>query len=337
MPLRKVVAIFDTDTTYATRFTEYINQKKDFDFECYGFTRLEHLKEYLHNNSVEILLMGGNRNHESAFNNVKYILNLSEYPNKLINSPYPEIYKYQSMYSILSEIISYYVNHENNPQYFTYDINSNIISIYPPILGINKQIFAWSMALILSERLKTLLIPFEQYSAMGIFNGHHNKFPLSEFIYYLKDDNPNLIMMMKSLIQTHGKLSVLSGLSHGFDLLSITKDDISKMIEQIRLYTDYQAVIFYIGFYNEAMMELIQQSKTVYLVSDRNNYEVSIVKEWDRQMDYIGVKISEKNLVNISIPFRAEEVELRLENFSQSPIWNIAMEEVTLLMDHIKN
>ncbi|NLK74122.1 MAG: hypothetical protein GX288_02390 [Clostridiales bacterium] len=334
--MNKVVAIYDTDATYATRFTDYLNNKKDFDFDCYGFTKLEHLKEYLLNNPVEILLMGGNMDNDLSLDNIKYILKLSEYPNKLINSPYPEIYKYQSMYSILSEIISYYANHENNSQNFSYDINTKLISVYSPISGISKQIFTWSMAMILSEKIKTLLVSLEQFPVISIAQGKNNRYPISELIYYLKDDNPNLIMLMKALIQHYGKLSFLSGVSHGFDLLSITKEDISKWLEQIRLYTDYQAVIFHIGFYNEAMMKLMQQCKTIYLVNDISNYEEAVVQEWKRQTAYVGLKLTEEKLLKVNIPNRAEHVELRLEDMPQSTIWNIAMEEVALLMKTLK-
>lgn len=333
--MKKVVAVYDTDTAYATRFTEYINQKKELEFDFYGFTKLENLKEYLISNPVEILLLGGNIDMEELpKEHVKYILILSDNSQKLVASQYHEIYKFQSMHTILSEIISYYANQDSNPDKFRYDTNTKFISIYSPVLGSNKLIFAWFMASLLSEKMKTLFISLELYPVETIYTDKGSTSGLSDFLYFLKEDNPNLIMVMKSLLQHHGKLSYLTGVSHGFDLISITKEDMSKWMEHIRLYSDYQVVIFYISFYNEVMMDLLKNCEKVFLVKEKNNYESALMKEWERQMSYIGGMIDEDNVMKINIP--DEDLSLitdsNMEDIHQNKIWNIAEDQVDKLL-----
>ncbi|HWT26484.1 MAG TPA: hypothetical protein VN131_00960, partial [Mobilitalea sp.] len=89
----KVLAIFDSDSIYATRFMEYLKKRKDFDFDVIVFTRKDSLEEYLKNHRIELLLLGeGIDSGELAKDNIKYLYRLSERPVKDKGSEYPLIY-----------------------------------------------------------------------------------------------------------------------------------------------------------------------------------------------------------------------------------------------------
>ncbi|MDF2943155.1 MAG: hypothetical protein K0S01_2013 [Herbinix sp.] len=324
--MEKIFAIYDSDLIYATRFMEYFKKKKEFNFEISAFTKKESLEEFLQFHQIEILLLGEQASPDDLpIEKIKYIYQFTDDPNEEKRIDQPLIFKYQSVEVIMAEVFNNYIKRENVSQLKSNSKTTKIISIYSPISGIEKLAFAWSLSILLSEQKKVLFVPMDLLPVQLLsFVNNTNQF-LSEFIYYLKE-NSNIIIKMRSLLSYSGNLSYLVGLAHGFDLLALNNGDIRRWGDELKINTDYQTIIFYIGGYTEAMVELVNISDSVIIPKIETNYESMMLQEWDRQMEQIGVDTNHDKFQNIQIQEedRLGKENITLQELTNSLTWSIA-------------
>lgn len=304
----KLLAIFDIDVLYASRLMEYLKKSAWEEFEILLFTTEENLIEFLEYQAVEILLYGGeDLPWERQNNNIKHTFLLSS-DKRLPKDNYQFIYKYQPANKISSDILSLYTKLEDGKGE-TSNRNIRIVSLFSPITNNEKAEFSWLLAKYISTIRKVLFIPLELLPTAHIVQQDEKEQSLSEFLYYLKESNAP-VDKMKSYLSYSEKLSYLSGLTHGFDLLSINKDDASRFIESIKEHKDYEMVIFYLGIYTEASMEILKHSDEVCVISCDKSYEELVIGEWEKQMELLGYPVHKLKYHRISLPVMSE-VEMK--------------------------
>lgn len=303
----KIMALYDTDAVYAARLMEYIKNLGWEDFDILLFKRPENLTDFLKYQPVDILLYGEDAlPAEISKTKIKYIFYLCKEKNLSENrSGYPRIFKYQSARKIASEIISAYTELEDNSgkKYFE---NVRLISVYSPVSGPEKVFFAWSLAKELSEKRKVLFISLELLPT-DVTGEIKQKYALSEFLYYLKENGPDNMEKLKAYLAYSEKLAFLSGISHGFDLLSLNREDAEKFMNKLKEFKEYETVIFYLGFYTEASMEIIKDSDMIFLASCNLPYEELVMEEWKRQTELIGIMPDKSKYHEIKLAAVASE------------------------------
>jgi hypothetical protein len=227
----------------------------------------------------------------------------------------------------MDEIISTYAREENESGIEHNIQGTRIISVISPIPSMVKLLFAWSISVRLSERNKVLIVPLDLLPIQLLSFMDYTSQSLSEFIYYLKE-NPNIIKKMKSLLSYNGNLSYLTGITHGFDVLSLTKEDICKWVEALKNHSDYQTVVFYLGCYTDSIVELIKQSHSVIIPTTGTSYENAMLKEWEQQMDRMGVDTNCDKFQRISLQEEkaSTQVPISLQELSKSCVWNDALQ-----------
>jgi hypothetical protein len=280
---------------------EYFQKKKVPGFMISAFTQKDCLEEFLRSHSIEILLVGDQASPDGINSqNVRYIYQLTDHRTAQLNHDIPTVFKYQPAKTVIEEITNDYASRENvvwsrnNPE------QVRIISIFSPVPGMEKITFSWSLSTLLSEKDKVLLIPMELYPLKLPFCSDKADQSLTDFIYYLKAKS-NITGRLKMLPQSFNNLSVLSGIVHAFDLLALSREDIQLWVNELRTNTEYTAVVFYIGYYTEAIEELIKLSDTVLLAISENPFEAEILKEWQRQSEQTGIGANQNKLQYIEL------------------------------------
>lgn len=297
---KKLLAIFDTDILYASRLMEYF-KKADWDgFDILLFTRKDSLIEVIKYQSLDILLYGGDvLSKELLTENIKYVFHLCT-DMKQIEDKQESINKYQAAGKIASDLMSAYTRledkYENNP------VDDMVfVSIFPPISGAEKISYAWSYAKELSNKKKVLYIAFDLLPTAFLLREEDRGQSMSELLYYLKESRSDYMDKFKSYLNYSEKLSYLTGPIHGFDLLSLSREDIGRFMDDIKNYTDYETVIFYLGMYTEATMEVLSRSQEVCIVTCDLPYEELVIKEWERQTELIGLPIKKLKIDRVKL------------------------------------
>lgn len=298
--MNKLLALFDTDILYASRLMEYFNKSNWGDFEILLFTRIDSLIEFLKYQSIDILLYAGELlDKDLQKENIKYVFHLSR-DIKKEEDKRETIYKYQAARKIASDIMSTYTRLEDKYQNSSGE-QVTYISVFAPVPGAEKISYAWSLAKELSNKKKVLYIAFDLLPTAFILREEDRGQSISELLYYLKESKSDYMDKFKSYLNYSEKLSYLSGPNHGFDLLSLNREDVGRFMEDIENYTDYEAVIFYLGMYTEASMEILSRSKEICIVTCDLSYEELVMKEWERQIELIGLPIKELNIDRVKL------------------------------------
>lgn len=331
--MKKIMAVYDTDVFYVTRFMEYFKNKSNFEFELSGFTLEESLLSYLSQHRVEILLLGAPvAMEEDIRSNVGFVYELSEGKNSVADEGKTLLFKYQSAQAVMDELRTDYIRRNKVVPSEGGSVTTELITIFTPKTGMEESAFAWSTAFLLAMNKKTLFIPMELISAniLGFVDTSQQK--LSEFIYYLKE-NPNITAKMNSLLNYHSNLCYLAGITHGFDLLSLNREDIRKWVSELRLHSDYQHVVFYLDYYDAAGAELIRLSNRILLLTDQTFYHDKLLKEWGQQMERMGSPVEANRYQYVNLHRESDSLQgyCSLQELTQSTAWYSAEEFMKLV------
>jgi hypothetical protein len=298
--LEKLLAIFDPDVLYASRLMEYFKKMVLIDFEIILFTRLDSLTDFIRYQPVEVLLYGADSLSADVHkDNIKYVFYLCP-DMKQIKDKEEAIYKYQPAGRIASDILTAYTRLEDK-QHNSPAGEMTYVSIFAPVPGIEKMSYAWSFAKELSIRKKVLYIAFDLLPTKIMQGQEDYGQSMSELLYYLKENRSDYMDKFKSYINYSERLSYLSGPVHGFDILSLNREEAGRFMENLKKYTDYDTVIFYLGIYTEATMELLEKSNEIYIVTCDMPYEELVLKEWERQARLSGLSINELKIDKLKL------------------------------------
>lgn len=319
-----IIAIYDSDLAYAIRLMEYIKKRKELGFEVLVFTEEESLIDFGRSRTVDILLMeeGLSISHEIK-DNIKLTFIFSDHINQLEANEELRVLKYQSAQKLISDVLSTYNKLLNKGEQGYGSKSPKVVSVISLIPENNKLGFAWSYTYNISNHNKVLFIPLEILPTAFIEVNDYSKASLSDFLYYLKNKDSQLISIMNSHINYIDSISYLSGISIGLDLISMTKEDISLWIETMKHNTDYDIIIFYLGFYSEAIVELIKQSNEILIPMVEESEEHKVIKELERQLSFMGVNMPSDKTYIIDIPHTkwSDDSIISLQELKHSGVW----------------
>lgn len=317
--MKGIFAIYDRETDYANHLTDYIKRKQKRSVQVRVFTNHESLSEYAKQNPVEILLINESLPvEEIKQDNIKNICILTENTYSSENSVYPVIYKYQSAEIILKEMFGYFSYKDMQDRLKnSFEEKGRLISVFSAGEDAARQLFAFSLANQYSLSKNTLYINVNTLQVLSGLSGFKADKGLSEFIYYLKQNNPNLIHKMNDSITKRNNLDYMEGVSFGPDLYELTAEDINRWLSILIQYTEYEVIIFDVGCYFQAGLELFRKSSQILFWLGNCNWEQLQFDDFKEQMKWSGnEEILEKTIV---VPVSDEVTDryrnIRIENF----------------------
>ena len=160
--------IADPDFAYVQAFAEYVNLKKGYLFQVCACTDQTRMEQTPDGDETEILLITAKW--YEAWKDVlqgKCVILLSEgnLPGKFTS--YPTVYKYQSVETILREIMYYYSEQDNRELYPAGVRKDNrVIGVYSPADANAKTQFALTLGQIVGETQHVLYLNMEECSGL---------------------------------------------------------------------------------------------------------------------------------------------------------------------------
>ena len=264
---KNIFAVCDLEVDYALNFMDYLNQKKNIPFEIQAFTAVENLISYGKKTHIELLLISGRAMcREVRELDIGKIIILSEgvHPPEL--DQYPSVYKYQSSSDVIREVMECYgAEKKTTPQYRVLKKTTEILGVFSPLGRCLKTSFALTLGQILAKDKAVLYLNMEEYSGFEELLGKGFAHNLSDLLYYVRQDNQNLLHKMNSMVQTIGNLDYIPPVQMPADIRGTAWQDWEQLIQMITTESSYEVVVLDMGSGIDDNFQLLDLCRRIYM------------------------------------------------------------------------
>ena len=240
---RNIFAVCDLEVDYALNFMDYMNRKKNIPFEIQAFTSVENLIAYGKQTHIELLLISGRAMcREVRDLDIGKIIILSEgvHPPELDQYPNPVAFP------VLKRTME-------------------VIGVYSPLGRCLKTSFALTLGQILAKERAVLYLNMEEYSGFEELMGKGFAHNLSDLLYYVRQDNQNLLYKMNSMIQTINNLDYVPPVQMPADIRTTAWQDWERLFQMLILDSSYEVIVLDIGCGIDENFQLLDMCKKIYM------------------------------------------------------------------------
>ena len=282
---KNIFAVCDLEVDYALNFMDYLNQKKNIPFEIQAFTTVESLIAYGKNIHIELLLISQKamcRQVQELEIGKIVILSEGVHPPEL--DRYPSVYKYQASSDVVREVMACYgAEKAVTPVAFPVLKKTTVIyGIYSPVGRCLKTSFALTLGQILAKEKAVLYLNLEEYAGFEELMGKGFSQNLSDLLYFVRQENGNLIYKMNGMIQTVNNLDYIPPVRTPEDIRGTEWEDWENLIKEIVSHSSYEVVILDIGGAIDGIFQMLDMPVLTdpVSVSKISQFE-NLVRIWD--------------------------------------------------------
>ena len=320
---RNIFAVCDLEVDYALNFMDYLNQKKNIPFEIQAFTTVEKLIAYGKHTHIELLLISGRAMcREVREMDIGKVIILSEgvHPPEL--DQYPSVYKYQSSSDVLREVMACYGAEKKtvSDQLAVLKKTTELIGVFSPLGRCLKTSFALTLGQILAKDRAVLYLNLEEYSGFEEMLGKGFAQNLSDLLYFVRQENGNLIYKMNSMVQTINNLDFIPPVRTPEDIRGTAWEDWEKLIQEIVLHSNYEFVILDIGGAVDGTFQVLDMCRKIYMPVLSDPVSISKISQFEnlvRIWDYPQILT---RTVKVRPPFHGGNVAP--ENYIEGLLWS---------------
>jgi cellulose biosynthesis protein BcsQ len=288
---KSIFAVCDLEAEYAANFMDYLNQKKNIPFDIQAFTNVKSLLEFGKKNPIELLLISARAMCQEVRElEVGKLVILSEGGQSPGLEAYSSVYKYQSTSDVVREVMACY-GEEKRVLPTVFPIlkkSTEILGVYSPIGRCLKTSFALTLGQILAKTRAVLYLNLDGYAGFEALLGTTYAHTLSDLLYYLKQEDPNLMLRLGSMVQTVGGMDYLPPVQAPADILSVTFEEFNTLLQELLLHSNYDILVLDIGGGILDTFPLLDQCSRIYMPvledvvskSKITQFE-TLLKEWD--------------------------------------------------------
>ena len=262
---KQVVALMDSEESYTVRFMDYVNRKKSAPFEVRAFTRKEQLKQFLEDHYVELLLISERDAGEETENLPAGMTVLLTTDASGSHAGRPAVNKYQSVSEVMREIVQIYSNKERSSPGIVIKPRTNVIGVFSPVGRCGKTSFALALCMLLGRKKASLYVNMESCPGLPGELPSAGGHDLSELIYYIRQDDPNLKGKLLAAIAESPQISLIPPCTQAEELFSVTGPEWKKLLQVIRTETPYEAVVLDLGELPHLIPELLSECDEIYV------------------------------------------------------------------------
>ena len=265
---KNIFAICDLEVEYAENFLEYLNRKRNIPFEIRAFTTRKALLEFAKDNRIELLLISQRAMcREVCGLETGRIVILSEGIHSSDLERYPNVYKYQSSAEVVREVMACYGKSEPvlRESFPVLKKKTEILGVYSPLKRCLKTSFALALGQILAGKKAVLYLNLEEYSGFEQLVGMEYKNTLSDLLYYVKQENRNLIHQMNGMVMTVGNMDYIPPAKMPWDVKNVTLEEWNFLLDQICAESSYEVVLLDLGCETEETFRLLERCRRIYM------------------------------------------------------------------------
>lgn len=283
--MKEIMAIYDTDFSYAKRFADFTNEKNDLHFQTIPFGELRKLQEYANQHPLGILLLGDVVEAEVLKEiNTRNVVRLGELGSKIEQGEIV-VHKYQSAEQILREVMFHCQDGRMEAEEVL-GPTCTMIGVYSPIHGCGKTGFALTLAQILAKSQKVLFLTLEHFSGFEtLFSCEYQK-GLSELLFQWKSNGHNPFVL-GSVIHYFGDLAYIPPVSYPEDLKLFSGKEIGSLLEKLAKESGYEVLVVDFGETGESV-ETLNPCQMLYIPMKEDPISKIKLEAWKSYLEELG-------------------------------------------------
>lgn len=300
--MNHVLAVCDSETSYAYQLADYFMNKKGFPFQVQLFTSTETLEDYLKKQPVSVALIS----EKDYMEELKHLpienLMILEEGRKDVCEDISKIYKYQSSEKIAKELLDWIVTQGILGRAIEDGKELKVIGIYSPVGKCLKTSFAFVLGQLLSKKHKVLYLNMETYSGLGKMLQKEFTTDLSELIYYLQNSKEKFIYRMGSMIEQAGGVDILPPFDSFLDFVSVSKEEWIQLIQEIEKRSDYEYLILDLSDAVQGLFDILRLCDVVYTLSREDGFSMAKIKQYEEVLKKSNYEDIWKKTKNYTFP-----------------------------------
>lgn len=303
--------IADPEVSYAEAFQEYANLKKSHLFQVRTCTDRKQLADIFQSEDADILLVSADwYEYCRRLVQKECIVLLSEGSIPEEFSMYPAVYKYQSVESILREVMYCYSEQIEETEYVMGIRRDNrVIGVYSPVGGSGKTMFALTLGQILAENQNVLYLNLEECSGFrGLFGeGHWN---LSDLIYFFRQKNKTqFLYRLNSMVHKLNRMDYIPPCETYTDFRQITVEEWQKLLYLIRVQSTYDCIVLDMGNLAGNEPDLLRQCDGIYMPVRKDLISQAKIRQWEKNIQILDSMDVLERTQKIELPICDETID----------------------------
>ena len=290
----KIIAICDSDLSYAGRLVEYLRQEAAFPCEIRQYTGADKLLEDPESRSAALIVIAQSQYTEAVaqaqFENL-LLLNESD---EWLEEP-ENISKYQSITNIVLRIrAKCAVGDEPVVASMRHGSPMIRIGVYTPVTRCLQTMFTMTLGQILARRHRVLYMNFEAFSGLEKMLAREFRGNVSDLIYYNECAREKLAGQLELMTEEVGGLHFLPPMKSFIELQSIRKDQWSSLLRTIEKVTEYEYLLMDLTEHTDGLFDLLMTCDRVYTIVRDDSFSRARYFQYEdllRRMNYEDVRM----------------------------------------------
>ena len=290
----RMIAICDSDLSYASRLMEYLRMETGIPAEIRLYTSAEKLLADPAAKKAALLVIAQSQYSEAvAEAGFSEVLLLNE--DDVWQGEEPEnISKYQSISNIVVCIRSRCAAGEGPAVSMRHGKPMVRIGVYTPVTRCLQTTFTLTLGQLLARRHKVLYMNFEAFS--GFERMLHREFQgsVSDLIYYNECAGEKLAGQLEMMTEEVGGLHFLPPLKSFIELRSIRKEQWSSLLRTIEKVTEYEFLLLDLTEHTDGLLDILRNCDRVYTIVRDDTFSRARYLQYEdilRRMDYEDVRM----------------------------------------------
>lgn len=300
----RVMAVFDADIDFATRFADYVNEKVKVPFTAMAFSDRERLVGYGADHEIEILLVDEKAGDLADSVRARQVIQLCEGDAAEMKENRPSIYKYQSGDGIMREVMACYCDRAMVPDLALFGGKAAVLGIFSPVNRCLKTSFALALGQLLSKGEAVLYLSLEAYSGLSKLMGKEHERDLSDVLYLYRQGEYHW-MKLKSMIYSWEKLEYIPPVRYGEDLNQVTSQDMALLIEKIARESGYDKVLLDMGHMGREALPLLEICDVIYMPVRNDCVSRAKLEEFEEYLKTADEGVVMERIHRLKLPYNS--------------------------------
>ena len=289
-----LIAVCDSDLSYAGRLVEYLRQEAAFPFEIRLYTSAEKLLEDSDTRGADLVVIAQSQYTDAvAQAGFANLLMLNE-SDVLLEEP-ENISKYQSIANIVMHIrTKCAAGEEPVLPSLRHGRPMVRIGVYTPVTRCLQTTFSMTLGQILAGGHRVLYMNFEAFSGLDKMLARSFRGSVSDLIYYNECAREKLAGQLEMMTEEVGGLHFLPPMKSFIELRSIKREQWSSLLRTIEKVTEYAYLIMDLTEHTDGLLDILRTCDRVYTIVRDDSFSRARCFQYEdllRRMNYEDIRI----------------------------------------------